>query len=105
MTDISQARQALRDYAREECSVHRTLTGVFTKQPYEFVAGRRGELAGKAFVTTQAALTVAEELRAEAEAPVNPNLFDWQAAGIELVKQAQRDAADRIEAAIWEALT
>jgi hypothetical protein len=64
MTDeISKARQALRDYAREEIVERRTLTGNFDHVPYKFVVGTRGTTAGKAFVAVQDVLTLLEKDR------------------------------------------
>jgi hypothetical protein len=104
MSDISKARQALRDAARVKVTIYTdpdptSFTGKPGAEEVEI-----GALAHHAFVAAQAALSVAEELRAEADGPINPNLFDWQAAGIELVKHAQREAADRVEAAILKVL-
>lgn len=106
-SDVSDARQRLRDLARASVETARTINFDGMEKPveYTFVLGKLGEVAGPLFVAIQAVLTVAEELRTEADGPINPNLFDWQAAGIELVKQAQGEAADRIEAAVLKALT
>lgn len=106
MTDkISEARQALRDYAREayEVQVPMRTSTLRTAEP-KTIEVSRGEVGGKAFMAAQTALTVAEELRAEADQPIST--FDRYASLEErTIKQAQREAADRIEAAVLKAIT
>ena len=97
MSDISEARQALRDYAREEVVERRVLTGNFDHMPYEFVVGARGTTAGKVFETTQAALTVAEELHGAHNAGTSSLFEQGRIAGL-------HEAARLIEAAILKAL-
>jgi hypothetical protein len=103
MTDISEARQALRDYAREEIVERRTLTGNFDHVPYKFVVGTRGTTAGKAFVAAQAALTVVEELREEGGAPLS-STDPYGNVEERASKRVQREVANRIELAILKAL-
>lgn len=104
MSDISEARQALRDYAREEVVERRVLTGNFDHMPYEFVVGARGATAGKVFEAVQAALTVAEELHAEADKGPNPEYIGIQVGLEDVERRTKHEAADRIEAAILKAL-
>lgn len=94
MPDISEARQALRDFARTEVVV-------FTPQDGEELPRAEqvelGALAHQPFLAVQAALTVAEELRAEGkEPPLSVEDID--------IKLAKLFAADRIEAAVLKAL-
>lgn len=84
MADVSDARQALRDYARErvETTEIAVLAGVVmpdreqvvqAKNGDRFIVGVRGELAGLAIVALQNVLALAEEgiaTRSEIEAAV-----------------------------------
>jgi hypothetical protein len=100
MTDISKARQRLRDLARLPVESTRTINFKGMEEPvdYTFVVGMLGEVAGPLFMAVQAALTVAEELRVESrQQPVIRN-DDKDLA-------AKAEAADRIEAAILKALS
>lgn len=117
MTDkISQARQRLRDYAREQVPdtilhVRRTddVEGVPSTQQLQVAVGlgTRGEAANKVFVALQEALRVAEELRAESQEPgsvveVGGRKVTFPEAGS--YKDALAAAADRIEATVFLAL-
>jgi hypothetical protein len=118
MTDeVSKARQALRDYAREQVPdtilhVRRTddVEGVPSTQQLQVAVGlgTRGEAAGKTFMAVQAALTVAEELRAEGEEPVTTKVeMHGRLAPYPPdvhYRRAQREAANRIELAILKVL-
>lgn len=103
MSKISEARQALRDYAREQAAVVYIEPDPtsFTGQPGSAPMAR-GEAGGKAFTAAQAALTVAEELRAEADI-VDPDAMTWDADT--MTPRLKREAANRIEAAILKALS
>jgi hypothetical protein len=106
MTDkISEARQALRDYARRKVTVYTPPDPTsFTGQPGAKEV-QFGELVGKAFMAAQAALTVVEELRAEGTASITRELAErFTFEGAQAYKHVQREAADRIEAAILKAL-
>jgi hypothetical protein len=97
MTDISKARQALRDAARVKVAVvvpleARAAVGA------DVEAVEIGALAHHAFVAAQAALTVAEELRAESR----KQQVIWND---DKDLSAKAEAAERIEAAVWESLT
>lgn len=105
MTDgISQARQKLRDYARTAHTVplKEVLGAAWIADPPDIPDGlmistSRGEVGAKAVMAAQAALTVAEELRAESrQQPVI-----W---GQDADLRAKAEAADRIEAAVLKAL-
>lgn len=94
---ISEARQALRDYAREGVAIDgRNLKPNALNEGIQYI-GARGEIGGKAFVAAQAALTVAEELRAESRQ--QPVIWNDDAD-----LRAKAEAADRIEAAVLKAL-
>ena len=105
MTDkISEARQALRDYARTEhtVSMKEIIGAAWIADPPDIPDGlmistSRGEAGGKAFMAVQAALTVAEELRAESRQ--QPVIWNDDAD-----LRAKAAAADRIEAAVLKAL-
>jgi hypothetical protein len=108
--DISKARQALRDYARTAHEIELSTQPGWVSAPVGAMVGVvRGEAAGKAFVAIQAALTVAEEMRAEGEEPVTTKV---EIHG-QLVpyppdvhyRRAQRETANRIELAILKALS
>lgn len=115
---ISDARQRLRDYAREQVPdtilhVRRTddVEGVPSTQQLQVAVGlgTRGEAAGLVFVALQEALRVAEELRAESREPVTTKVEVVPGRNIpyppeSAYKDAQAAAADRIEAAIFLAL-
>lgn len=97
MSGISQARQALRDAARIKVAVVvppevRAAVGA------DVEVVDLGSLAHHAFVAAQAALTVAEQLRAESRK--QPVIWND-----DKDLSAKAEAADRIEAAVWEALT
>jgi hypothetical protein len=109
MTDkISQARQKLRDYAREQCGF--VIVDIDTGETSHAGTARplvRGEAGGKVFVALQEALRVAEELREESreqdpKVEINGRkvIFPENAS----YKDAQAAAADRIEAAVFMAL-
>lgn len=96
MTDISKARQALRDAARVKVAVVVPLEArAAVGADVEVVD--LGSLAHHAFVAAQAALTVAEQLRAESRK--QPVIWND-----DKDLRAKAEAADRIEAAVWEAL-
>lgn len=113
-SDVSEARQALRDLARDpiptSCvSIELGREEGESEDRVRVVLGARGAAAGEAFMAAQAALTVAEELRAEGEKPVTDKVeitpghlipFPTDVA----YRRAQCDAADRIEAAVLKAL-
>lgn len=93
-SDVSEARQALRDLAREP--IPTSCVGIElgrgegeTEDRVRVVLGAKGAAAGEAFMAIQAALTVAEELTAEAEIKT---------------MVSREAAADRIEAAVLKAL-
>lgn len=101
---ISAARQALRDYAREAHTVplKEIVGAAWVADPPDIPDGlmlstSRGEAGGKAFMAAQAALSVAEELRAESRQ--QPVIWNDDAD-----LRAKAEAADRIEAAILKAL-
>jgi hypothetical protein len=104
MTDISQTRQALRNYARtmHEVPMKEVLGVAWIADPPDIPDGlmfsvSRGEAADKVFVALQEVLRVAEELRAESrQQPVIWN-DDKDLA-------AKAEAADRIEATVFLAL-
>jgi hypothetical protein len=117
MTDkISQARQKLRDYAREAHTVplKEVIGAAWIADPPEIPDGlmistSRGEAAGKVFVALQDALRVAEELREESREPVTTKVEVVPGKNIpyppeSAYKDAQAAAADRIEAAVFMAL-
>ena len=112
--EISQARQALRDYARDRLRV--TFPPQFNDaghavsvKPGEPISTEifRGEVGAKAFQAAQNALTVAEELREEGAQPLSegdPRAVLMGPDEQRAYRMAQREAADRIEAAILKAL-
>lgn len=109
MTDkISQARQRLRDYAREVHEIELSTQPGWVSAPVGARVGvARGEAAGKVFVALQEALRVAEELRAESQEPgsvveVGGRKVTFPEAGS--YKDALAAAADRIEATVFLAL-
>lgn len=59
MADVSEARQRLRDYAREEAKV----VVDTTFGPVDRVVGVRGELAGLTFEALQGVLEVCNDIR------------------------------------------
>jgi hypothetical protein len=64
MTDISKARQALRDYARTGVVIDHTEVVHIEGQPGKVAVARSlGEMAGKAFMAIQDALTLLEKRR------------------------------------------
>jgi len=67
MTDkISPARQALRDYAREQERVNLSATGWASQLPENAsISVVRGEIGAKAFMAAQAVLTLLEKERKE----------------------------------------
>jgi hypothetical protein len=110
MTEISKARQALRDYALTAHAVqlNQVLGCAWVADPPDIPDGltisiSRGEAGAKAFMAVQAALTVAEELRTEADAGDlgRDDLAPDERSGYRL---AMYDFADRIEGAILKAL-
>lgn len=103
MSDISEARQALRGYAKEIGDCARLVVNPETHQGQVFAA-MRGELAGKAFEAAQNALAVAEELRTEADKGPNPEYIGIQIGLEDIERRVKHEAADRIEAAIAKAL-
>lgn len=105
MTEISKARQALRDYALTAHSVqmNQVLGCAWVAEPPDIPDGltisiSRGEAGAKAFMAVQAALSVVEELRViRLPDGLSPDeAFGW--------RQCRDDAADRIEAAVLKAL-
>lgn len=113
MTDkISQARQRLRNLARTQVESTRTVNFKGMEEPveYTFVLGKLGEVAGPLFVAVQEALRVAEELREESREPVTTKVELVPGHSIpyppeSAYKDALAAAADRIEAAVFLALS
>lgn len=60
MAEVSDARQAIRNYAREAVRADVPVSG---QQTVEVVAGVRGETAGKTFEALQEILTLCEDIR------------------------------------------
>jgi hypothetical protein len=113
MAEISKARQALRDYALTAHAVqlNQVLGCAWVADPPDIPDGltisiSRGEAGAKAFMAAQEALRVAEELRAEGKQAITGNLAEqFTFEGAQAYKHAQREAADRIEAAVLKALS
>lgn len=78
MTDVSNARQAIRDYAREPVIVD---VPVSTRSVATVPVGMRGETAGKTFEALQAVLTVCDDVRI-GKRVLSPlgiiNTIEWQ---------------------------
>jgi hypothetical protein len=100
MSTVTQARQKLRDLAREEVCV---FTSLMEEAGAVVKISSLGEIAGPLFVAVQEALRVAEELRAESRAPVSTS-DRYSSLQERTTKDAQAAAADRIEAAVFMAL-
>lgn len=108
MTDT--ISKALRDYARTAHEIELSTQPGWVSAPVGAMVGVvRGEAAGKAFTAAQEALRVAEELREESREPVTTKA-EVHGRSIpyppdSAYKDALAAAADRIEAAIFLALS